>query len=127
MIRRPPRSTRTDTLFPYTTLFRSLPADADQRLRDRAAERVAGAGEDDDVGRVFLDRDLHRQREIIGRENLVVEGVIPDFGRIAREAAPAMAAPVDQRAPGPPDPQRRPPGLKTGGTAWRESGMTYVG
>src|SRR3546814_5860121 len=29
MIRRPPRSTRTDTLFPYTTLFRSRP---DQRL-----------------------------------------------------------------------------------------------
>src|SRR3546814_1369778 len=27
MIRRPPRSTRTDTLFPYTTLFRSDPAD----------------------------------------------------------------------------------------------------
>src|SRR3546814_20601338 len=30
MIRRPPRSTRTDTLFPYTTLFRSRPA-GDQR------------------------------------------------------------------------------------------------
>src|SRR3546814_18597645 len=28
MIRRPPRSTRTDTLFPYTTLFRSDLADA---------------------------------------------------------------------------------------------------
>src|SRR3546814_20179892 len=27
MIRRPPSSTRTDTLFPYTTLFRSLAAD----------------------------------------------------------------------------------------------------
>src|SRR3546814_5756324 len=26
MVRRPPRSTRTDTLFPYTTLFRSTPA-----------------------------------------------------------------------------------------------------
>src|SRR3546814_5272730 len=26
MIRRPPRSTRTDTLFPYPTLFRSRPA-----------------------------------------------------------------------------------------------------
>src|SRR3546814_15860541 len=26
MIRRPPRSTRTDTLFPYTTLFRSIEA-----------------------------------------------------------------------------------------------------
>src|SRR3546814_10444606 len=31
MIRRPPRSTRTDTLFPYTTLFRSLFA-RDDRL-----------------------------------------------------------------------------------------------
>src|SRR3546814_3052581 len=31
MIRRPPRSTRTDTLFPYTTLFRSLP-DEDQGM-----------------------------------------------------------------------------------------------
>src|SRR3546814_17048926 len=28
MIRRPPRSTRTDTLFPYTTLFRSFDLDA---------------------------------------------------------------------------------------------------
>src|SRR3546814_14725696 len=28
MIRRPPRSTRTDTLFPYTTLFRSRPDEA---------------------------------------------------------------------------------------------------
>src|SRR3546814_8460672 len=29
MIRRPPRSTRTDTLFPYTTLFRSVQVAAD--------------------------------------------------------------------------------------------------
>src|SRR3546814_15150802 len=29
MIRRPPRSTRTDTLFPYTTLFRSMKAAAE--------------------------------------------------------------------------------------------------
>src|SRR3546814_13263744 len=28
MIRRPPRSTRTDTLFPFTTLFRSIDADS---------------------------------------------------------------------------------------------------
>src|SRR3546814_8210304 len=39
MIRRPPRSTRTDTLFPYTTLFRSgVPyhslAEAHRRLKD---------------------------------------------------------------------------------------------
>src|SRR3546814_10028465 len=33
MIRRPPRSTRTDTLFPYTTLFRSPPFDEQQHHR----------------------------------------------------------------------------------------------
>src|SRR3546814_3853018 len=33
MIRRPPRSTRTDTLFPYTTLFRSVyPVDLENEL-----------------------------------------------------------------------------------------------
>src|SRR3546814_1892926 len=32
MIRRPPRSTRTDTLFPYTTLFRSSPRAQDRYL-----------------------------------------------------------------------------------------------
>src|SRR3546814_3953088 len=36
MIRLPPRSTRTDTLFPYTTLFRSpLRLDAARRIRPR--------------------------------------------------------------------------------------------
>src|SRR3546814_16977528 len=34
MIRRPPRSTRTDTLFPYTTLFRSSPDAALLRFPD---------------------------------------------------------------------------------------------
>src|SRR3546814_5502218 len=38
MIRRPPRSTRTDTLFPYTTLFRSHSAHAQ---RQRVAMLVA--------------------------------------------------------------------------------------
>src|SRR3546814_9049258 len=33
MIRRPPRSTRTDTLFPYTTLFRSLCSDETRVIR----------------------------------------------------------------------------------------------
>src|SRR3546814_3938127 len=38
MIRRPPRSTRTDTLFPYTTLFRSV------HVREREPDRgLAGA------------------------------------------------------------------------------------
>src|SRR3546814_2100891 len=37
MIRRPPRSTRTDTLFPYTTLFRSACSRKSSRLRTYAA------------------------------------------------------------------------------------------
>src|SRR3546814_11918325 len=44
MVRRPPRSTRTDTLFPYTTLFRSHhagPHPAEKGLR-----RIAVAGEE---------------------------------------------------------------------------------
>src|SRR3546814_17815107 len=45
MIRRPPRSTRTDTLFPYTTLFRSHGANA---LSGGAGDDIiAGAGGDD--------------------------------------------------------------------------------
>src|SRR3546814_15415603 len=43
MIRRPPRSTRTDTLFPYTTLFRARAA----HLADRDAQRF-------DVGDIAL-------------------------------------------------------------------------
>src|SRR3546814_3170966 len=39
MIRRPPRSTRTDTLFPYTTLFRSIQRAV--RRRDRVPALVA--------------------------------------------------------------------------------------
>src|SRR3546814_3537964 len=42
MIRRPPRSTRTDTLFPYTTLFRSVPGRNHGRARPRPG--LAGRG-----------------------------------------------------------------------------------
>src|SRR3546814_10649825 len=54
MIRRPPRSTRTDTLFPYTTLFRSTwracnepvpqPSVLDRAGAGRRAARTAAAG-----------------------------------------------------------------------------------
>src|SRR3546814_15354200 len=60
MIRRPPRSTRTDTLFPYTTLFRSPGAQApcrgdfparDDFWRDRSQQRrTSGAGASDRGG-----------------------------------------------------------------------------
>src|SRR3546814_4617578 len=44
MIRRPPRSTRTDTLFPYTTLFRSMDARF-AALSDWTRERFPAFGE----------------------------------------------------------------------------------
>src|SRR3546814_1229564 len=46
MIRRPPRSTRTDTLFPYTTLFRVDRVDLRVRSADRRAETQAAARDD---------------------------------------------------------------------------------
>src|SRR3546814_12914945 len=64
MIRRPPRSTRTDTLFPYTTLFRSDPAfiqDSADVVRMNPRHRKT-----DDTGAVFgaeqSDAVLARQR-----------------------------------------------------------------
>src|SRR3546814_2109799 len=44
MIRRPPRSTRTDTLFPYTTLFRSVAARTRHRNRAPAARPAPALG-----------------------------------------------------------------------------------
>src|SRR3546814_6383836 len=48
MMRRPPRSTRTDTLFPYTTLFRT------QRGKPRLAERLILRDRPALCGRCFI-------------------------------------------------------------------------
>src|SRR3546814_14659607 len=47
MIRRPPRSPRTDTLFPYTTLFLSLPALVEQRAEMAELRLLAVAAGND--------------------------------------------------------------------------------
>src|SRR3546814_15015537 len=79
MIRRPPRSTRTDTLFPYTTLFRSF-----GHKRQGNAETLRGFGEaygfgvsivtqaSDETGGVFSSS---RARELLieGRPRLAAE------------------------------------------------------
>src|SRR3546814_5970305 len=59
MMRRPPRSTRTDTLFPYTTLFRSiLDADKEGFLRSETSliQTIGRAARNID-GRVILYAD----------------------------------------------------------------------
>src|SRR3546814_9728000 len=85
MIRRPPRSTRTDTLFPYTTLFRSIASHhlpwrivcvAESALEvhalagyDRARMEVIHNGYDlnafcySDIGRHTLRRELNIRSE----------------------------------------------------------------
>src|SRR3546814_5276243 len=73
MILRPPRSTRTDTLFPYTTLFRS----------DRVANYVINEYLDRDFDALHPTKSLRRavQRQMDGRVvwllwlTLVVAGV----------------------------------------------------
>src|SRR3546814_9918336 len=63
MIRRPPRSTRTDTLFPYTTLFRSpaLQRAGDGSLRhDRGGADAVRAARGDGDDRLRLVRQAGR-------------------------------------------------------------------
>src|SRR3546814_1534336 len=63
MIRRPPRSTRTDTLFPYTTLFRSDDAEgADQCGPEVRAERHPGPRALGPAGRTREGREAARPR-----------------------------------------------------------------
>src|SRR3546814_14426319 len=63
MIRRPPRSTRTDTLFPYTTLFRSLAAAEPRNVEvhaDDAEPRIADAHRRRDRAARFQRRQVKR-------------------------------------------------------------------
>src|SRR3546814_13131498 len=64
MIRRPPRSTRTDTLFPYTTLFRSLNIVLD---RIDAVER-------DQPAALEIEDGEAAGRRIAAQDRLVVAG-----------------------------------------------------
>src|SRR3546814_4237553 len=89
MIRRPPRSTRTDTLFPYTTLFRSrcLAARANRVQRDGA---IPDAGDHATLGHAVAATDLRfvgerrngrlrvRVRPSTGRESLAEDQCVAD-------------------------------------------------
>src|SRR3546814_13687816 len=76
MIRRPPRSTRTDTLFPYTTLFRSTIAQLLELKRELA-----------DTGGDFVPSRLDREFVIAGSDvgQLIVLTSLYD---VVRDEAP---------------------------------------
>src|SRR3546814_12295398 len=78
MIRRPPRATRTDTLFPYTTLFRSI--------ADHRAQHAAGA--------VAFECADHCRRGIWLDDRVVVQQPdILDVGVAQRHAHADIVAP----------------------------------
>src|SRR3546814_17156900 len=89
MIRRPPRSTRTDTLFPYTTLFRSHWLPLMTQLADRfhliapdlpgwnASERLPGA----DYGVIAQAARLHAFIAALGDGPVIVVGHSMELGR----------------------------------------------
>src|SRR3546814_7131469 len=81
MIRRPPRSTRTDTLFPYTTLFRSIPAEQAKPVID--ALRSGGS-----VKRGYLGVGIQPMTEDIAASL----GLQKDRGEIVARVEPGEAA-----------------------------------
>src|SRR6056297_3780990 len=93
MIRRPPRSTRTDTLFPYTTLFRS----GDESLGSIMSGRAPGIGrvERKHLGRVEQPLgvehilDVHLRRQIIRRILMRHQVALLDADTVLAGEAPA--------------------------------------
>src|SRR3546814_14493332 len=99
MIRRPPRSTRTDTLFPYTTLFRSseqeMP-DEDDKKTAKPAE-AAGKAPEGPAGEVSASEeggDADQDAMMAEWEAMAAEGEAEPEG----EAAPEAAAPAARAA-----------------------------
>src|SRR3546814_9182559 len=85
MIRRPPRSTRTDTLFPYTTLFRSV--DQPLAARDAAEEVVARVVPERKLGRAAL---AVAEGDDVGADPLVELDRLPQEARLLRVEAAAL-------------------------------------
>src|SRR3546814_20292202 len=92
MRRRPPRSTRTDTLFPYTTLFRSPaaiephrdPRDDDQRQADDQHDQT---GEDVEQALADLRNPLPRRKTVRKDEAARVRRRQVDAPRLAFDKA----------------------------------------
>src|SRR3546814_5406839 len=72
MLRRPPRSTRTDTLFPYTTLFRST--------RFRAAGGLVGRWDRDVGAQAVDDEGAEREPQTLLQLRRLGEGSEVDVG-----------------------------------------------
>src|SRR3546814_18315688 len=65
MIRRPPRSTRTDTLFPYTTLFRSQSLAGCSRRDYRTGDEFSNARAREEGGVRLLQDEAERRTRCV--------------------------------------------------------------
>src|SRR3546814_11829023 len=100
MIRRPPRSTRTDTLFPYTTLFRSRRgAGRHPRRRDQPRAGARGRRWRGAINRE-PDRPVRAARflPVLYRppRPAAVDGRVPRLARLARRRRRALADRFDR-------------------------------
>src|SRR3546814_12022329 len=119
MIRRPPRSTRTDTLFPYTTLFRSVDEVDDSAKFFIRAPRVAEVHNPRST--VLLPEDRERRRLVYTREGRIasqVDEAVPVAGIVER-VEQKLGRDEDEAVA-----RAQPPQL--GKASWRERGCTYV-
>src|SRR3546814_1037498 len=87
MIRRPPRSTLTDALFPYTTLFRSISAQADQDAVGLEVDQPAGDrdGQAKAEARIAEPRIAHQVRRV--RNRVAVDEAIETVEQHAKDHA----------------------------------------
>src|SRR3546814_14736723 len=96
MIRRPPRSTRTDTLFPYTTLFRSdLAPEIDflLRWREHAVDDVdvgrLGAAERSEIADMaVLDPEVPKAPQIVQRVPVTADRPLHPGRRAVQDELP---------------------------------------
>src|SRR3546814_1257303 len=72
MIRRPPRSTRTDTLFPYTTLFRSKQPNGKSRVLEVDPRTVEIVWRYVGTGDMPLDSDIRADQERLANGNTLI-------------------------------------------------------
>src|SRR3546814_4848175 len=97
MIRRPPRSTRPDTLFPYTTLFRSPPeglkeVSIDGRVGDHSGDFVLVSIENG----IHQTIGYHLDTQVARTADEVSNPLVDVFGRLTAAALAKCQLPVQE-------------------------------